>query len=556
MSIRRQLTVRAKLSATFGFLVALVLLVAVLALHSLSAANEDFKLYVDGVDARSWVAEKIRISAAQRMADLADLSAATTAEGAAAAQSRLDTADQALLNALHRLQTMVSPPTDATPYSRSLVAQIDDKLRTEGAQLASQQVSALLNGLNATSGPSDYYVRLMTDAGDTAAVWGWRPTLARYGTTHLPNLTTSQVAARAGAAFTVPSDLARSHWRAVTYQTSAGGSVVIALPLAGTRDTTETMVAVLLLSGAGILLLGALAAGWAVRRSLRPLVEIEHTAAAIAAGDLSRRVPALPESTEVGRLGASLNGMLAQIEQAFAARTASEARMRQFVADASHELRTPLATIRGYAELYRMGALDEPAKVDDTMRRIEGSAARMGGLVEDLLLLARLDEGRPVAHEPVDLTVLAADAVSDLHALDPDRPARLVPLGPGAAAGPVVVTGDDGRLRQVVANLVGNVVRHTPAGTPVEIAVGTADGAGVLEVRDHGPGIDPAHAARVFERFYRVDKARSREMGGTGLGLSIVKHAVEQLHGTVEVESRIGCGSRFTVRLPRLAQQS
>lgn len=455
-----------------------------------------------------------------------------------------------LITALLGVGLVLAGATSAALLQRSLVAQIDDKLRTEGAQLASQQVSALLNGLNATSGPSDYYVRLMTDAGDTAAVWGWRPTLSRYGTPHLPNLTTSQVAARAGAAFTVPSDLARSHWRAVTYQTSAGGSVVIALPLAGTRDTTETMVAVLLLSGAGILLLGALAAGWAVRRSLRPLVAIEHTAAAIAAGDLSRRVPALPESTEVGRLGASLNGMLTQIEQAFAARTASEARMRQFVADASHELRTPLATIRGYAELYRMGALDEPAKVDDTMRRIEGSAARMGGLVEDLLLLARLDEGRPVAHEPVDLTVLAADAVSDLHALDPDRPARLVPLGPGAAAGPVVVTGDDGRLRQVVANLVGNVVRHTPAGTPVEIAVGTADGAGVLEVRDHGPGIDPVHAARVFERFYRVDASRTRESGGAGLGMAIVAAIVGAHRGHVSLAETPGGGTTVRVVVP------
>jgi two-component system OmpR family sensor kinase len=242
--------------------------------------------------------------------------------------------------------------------------------------------------------------------------------------------------------------------------------------------------------------------------------------------------------------------MLAQIEQAFAVRAASEARMRRFVADASHELRTPLATVRGYAELYRMGALDEPAKVDDTMRRIEGSATRMGGLVEDLLLLARLDEGRPVAREPVDLTVLAADAVSDLHALDPDRPARLVPLDPGTNGGPVEVTGDDARLRQVVANLVGNVVRHTPAGTPVEIAVGTADGAGVLEVRDHGPGIDPAHAARVFERFYRVDASRTRESGGAGLGMAIVAAIVGAHRGHVSLAETPGGGTTVRVAVP------
>jgi len=439
----------------------------------------------------------------------------------------------------------------ATLLERSLIAQIDNKLQTEGATLATRQVTGLLNGLNANSGPSDYYVRLLSESGQTLANWGWGPTLSRSGTPDLPALTSNQAAARDNKPFTVRSDRSGSRWRAVTIPVTVGGpSVIIALPLGGTTDTTETMVAVLVLTGLGILLLGALAAGWAVRRSLRPLVGIEHTAAAIAAGDLSRRVPKLPESTEVGRLGASLNTMLAQIEQAFAIRSASEARMRRFVADASHELRTPLATIRGYAELYRMGALDEPEKVDDTMRRIEGSATRMGTLVEDLLLLARLDEGRPVAHEPVDLTVLAADAVSDLHALDPDRQAKLVPLDPAANGGPVVVTGDDQRLRQVVANLVGNVVRHTPAGTPVEIAVGTTDGVGVLEVRDHGPGIDPAHAARVFERFYRLDASRTRESGGAGLGMAIVAAIVAAHRGHVSLAETPGGGTTVRVVVP------
>jgi two-component system OmpR family sensor kinase len=438
----------------------------------------------------------------------------------------------------------------ATLLERSLIAQIDNKLQNEGTALASQQIRALVTGLNANSGPSDYYVRLLSDSGQPLAAWGWPTTLNRSGTPDLPALTPDQVAPREGVPFTVKSNVSGSHWRAVAYRAPVGGSVIIALPLGGTTDTTETMVAVLVLTGLGILLLGALAAGWAVRRSLRPLVGIEHTAAAIAAGDLSRRVPKLPESTEVGRLGASLNTMLAQIEQAFAIRSASEARMRRFVADASHELRTPLATIRGYAELYRMGALDEPEKVDDTMRRIEGSATRMGTLVEDLLLLARLDEGRPVAHEPVDLTVLAADAVSDLHALDPDRQAKLVPLGPDASGGPVVVTGDDQRLRQVVANLVGNVVRHTPAGTPVEIAVGTTDGVGVLEVRDHGPGIDPAHASRVFERFYRLDASRTRESGGAGLGMAIVAAIVGAHRGHVSLTETPGGGTTVRVVVP------
>ena len=308
---------------------------------------------------------------------------------------------------------------------------------------------------------------------------------------------------------------------------------------------------VLLLSGLGIVLLGAAAGTWAVRRSLKPLREIETTAAAIAAGDLSQRVPAASEHTEVGRLSAALNGMLAQIEQAFGAQTASEARMRRFVADASHELRTPLATIRGYGELYRMGALTTTDQVDDTMRRIEQSATRMGALVEDLLALARLDEGRPMRTGPVDLTVLAADAVSDLHALDPARPTRLVPLEDGAQSGPCVVVGEESRLRQVLANLVGNAVQHTPSGTPVEIAVGLLpSGEGAIEVRDHGPGIDPEHAARVFERFYRVDASRGRDSGGAGLGMAIVAAIVAAHDGSVRLAQTPGGGTTVRVALP------
>ena len=437
--------------------------------------------------------------------------------------------------------------TSAALLQRSLVAQIDDKLRTEGYQIAQAQAS---NWWSQTPvGPSDYYVRLQV--GENEIPWLTNSARTTYGTPQVPDMTADQANARNNVPFTVPSDRAGSRWRVIAFATTTyGGSVVVALPLSGARETTETMAAVLLLSGLGILLLGGLAAGWAVRRSLKPLAQIEDTAAAIAAGDLSRRVPTLPESTEVGRLAASLNGMLAQIEQAFGVRTASETRMRRFVADASHELRTPLATIRGYAELYRMGATSEPEQVADTMRRIEGSATRMGTLVEDLLLLARLDEGRPVAQEPVDLTVLAADAVSDLHALDPDRPARLVPLAPTGLGGPVLVTGDDARLRQVVANLVGNVVRHTPAGTPVEIAVGATDGVGVLEVRDHGPGIDPQHAARVFERFYRVDASRTRESGGAGLGMAIVAAIVAAHRGHVSLAETPGGGTTVRVVVP------
>ncbi|WP_456786686.1 sensor histidine kinase [Cellulomonas sp. P5_C5] len=436
----------------------------------------------------------------------------------------------------------------------TLVGQVDTKLQTEGSELAESTVNSLSRGFGSSMTPSDYYVRLEVGSVDQETI---SPSAAdRYGTPTVPDLTTAQLEASEGEPFTVDSTRPGSTWRAVAYPIYTGdgtpaGSIVVALPLGDIERTVRHMSLVLLLSGLGIVLLGAAAGTWAVRRSLKPLREIETTAAAIADGDLSQRVPAASEHTEVGRLSAALNGMLAQIEQAFGAQTASEARMRRFVADASHELRTPLATIRGYGELYRMGALTTTDQVDDTMRRIEQSATRMGALVEDLLALARLDEGRPMSTAPVDLTVLAADAVSDLHALDPSRATRLVPLVDGVPSGPCIVVGQESRLRQVLANLVGNAVQHTPPGTPVEIAVGyLPSGEGAIEVRDHGPGIDPEHAARVFERFYRVDASRGRDSGGAGLGMAIVAAIVDAHDGTVRLAQTPGGGTTVQIALP------
>ncbi|AEE44786.1 sensor histidine kinase [Cellulomonas fimi] len=452
---------------------------------------------------------------------------------------------------------LLAGAASATLLSRTLVAQVDAKLVTEGVGLAKTLARTVLTEQLPDEDaylPTDYAVAFTTTEGTRWASGG--SAVDAHGVPRLPELTPSQAAERAGEPFTIASSQEDSRWRAVAYpvylERSARvvGSVVVALPLGEIHSTVKSMTLALLLSGVGILGLGVLAGGWAVRRSLRPLRQIEATAAAIAAGDLSRRVTTAPPTTEVGRLGDALNGMLAQIEQAFGVSTASEARMRRFVADASHELRTPLATIRGYGELYRMGALTERTQVDDTMRRIEDSATRMGTLVEDLLALARLDENRPLRHDPVDLTVLAADAVSDLRALDPSRTARLVPLDAGGTTGACVVRGEEARLRQVVANLVGNVVRHTPEGTPVELAVGVRDGRGVLEVRDHGPGIDPEHAARVFERFYRVDASRGRDSGGAGLGMAIVAAIVTAHGGTVGLHETPGGGTTVHVALP------
>jgi len=446
---------------------------------------------------------------------------------------------------------VVAGVTAATFLERSLLTPVDEKLAAEAQAVAEDALRFLSSG-GGILGPTDYYVRVQTPDDEARLVS--QVAEDSYGAPRVADLTALEASAISGTPFTVPSTHAGSPWRVVAYPFQAPGgttgSVVVGLPLKDIHRTVVAMSWSLAASGLVIVVAGVLIGGWAVRRSLRPLGEIERTAAMIAAGDLSQRVPVAPETTEVGRLGVALNGMLAQIEEAFDARTASEARMRRFVADASHELRTPLAAVRGYAELYRMGALTTNEQVTDTMHRIEDSARRMGSLVEDLLALARLDEGRRGKLTQVDLTVLAADAVSDLRALDPQRRVRLESLD--GVTGPRTVLGDEQRLRQVLANLVGNVARHTPPATPVEIAVGAGDDdrTAVLEVRDHGPGIAPEHAERVFERFYRVDASRTRDSGGSGLGMAIVAAIVESHGGRVAVHETPGGGATVRVELP------
>jgi two-component system OmpR family sensor kinase len=325
------------------------------------------------------------------------------------------------------------------------------------------------------------------------------------------------------------------------------GLLVVAVSMEDVDATMHRLLWLELTVAAGVLLALAGLAWWVVKLGLRPLEQMEETAGAIAAGDLSRRVEVVDERTEVGRLGIALNEMLHQIEKAFDERAASEARLRRFVADASHELRTPLTSIRGYAELFRRGAAERPEDLAKAMRRIEEEADRMGVLVEDLLLLARLDQGRPVERGPVDLTRIALDAVDDARAVAPGRPIAYAPDGA------IVVAGDEVRLRQVLANLLQNAHRHTPPQTPVHVRVRTEGDEAVIEVADEGPGIPPADAARVFERFWRADSSRARTSGGTGLGLAIVA-AIAQAHGgRAEVDSDVGRGTTFRVRIPRAA---
>ena len=352
--------------------------------------------------------------------------------------------------------------------------------------------------------------------------------------------------------FTVGSVKGGMSWRAALNIAPDGDVIVVASPLSDVTHTVSRLI--VLESGIGLVVLAVIAAvGYLViRRSLRPLVDVEHTAVAIAGGDLSRRVPDLDPRTEVGRLTRALNTMLGQIEHAFARQReseqsarASEERMRRFVADASHELRTPLTSIRGFAELYRQGAVTEPKEVTRLLRRVEDEATRMGLLVDDLLLLARLDQERPLSFTPVDLLTVAADVVHDARAVAPDRTIDL-----DVDNQPPIVLGDEARLHQVVANLVMNAVRHTPPDTDVQVRLASRSGRALIAVVDHGPGLSAQARERVFERFYRVDSSRTRDAGGSGLGLSIVSALVAAHGGSVSVEETTGGGATFIVALP------
>ncbi|HEY3615099.1 MAG TPA: HAMP domain-containing sensor histidine kinase [Gaiellales bacterium] len=322
-------------------------------------------------------------------------------------------------------------------------------------------------------------------------------------------------------------------------------TLVLGAPLHETDTTLDQLKWIELLVTAGVLFAALLLGLWLIRASLRPLRRIEATAAAIGAGDLSRRVEPDGGTTEIGRLGGALNAMLGQIEDAFAERSASEARLRRFISDASHELRTPIAAVSAYAELFDRGARDRPDDLERSMTGIQRETRRMGLLVGDLLLLARLDQGRPLETKPVDLTALAGDAVDAAHVMQPGRPIAL------EAPAVVTVTGDGERLRQVIDNLLANVRAHTPTEASATVRVRHEGGLAVLEVADTGPGLSGEQTAHVFERFYRGDPSRSRDHGGAGLGLAIVAAIVEAHGGTVEVESELGTGTTFRVWLPQ-----
>jgi two-component system OmpR family sensor kinase len=325
------------------------------------------------------------------------------------------------------------------------------------------------------------------------------------------------------------------------------GITIAAVPM---REVDQTLNRLLLVEGlviGGVLLALGATAFFVVRLGLRPLDRIERTAGEIAAGQLSHRVSPATPRTEVGRLGLALNAMLDRLERAFAERTASEERLRQFLSDASHELRTPLASIRGYAELHRMGATEDAGETELAMKRIEDESKRMGVLVEDLLTLARLDEEPELRREAVDLAALAHDAAVDARAVAPERTISL------DAPDSAVVSGDPHQLRQVLANLARNALVHTPAGTPIEISVSMNGEIAEISVRDHGPGLPADSGDSLFDRFWRAEGGRQRGKAGAGLGLAIVQGVLAAHGGQVSAENAPGGGALFLVRLPRRA---
>ncbi|WP_405138196.1 sensor histidine kinase [Nocardia sp. NBC_01388] len=355
-------------------------------------------------------------------------------------------------------------------------------------------------------------------------------------------------------------DGSTTRWRVLTV-TNRYGSTTIGVSLADNLQTVSGLIYFELATGATALLLLGCGGYLVVRRGLRPLRQVEETAAAIAGGDLHRRVPVRGVDTEVDHLARSLNEMLAQIQHGVAATEASEeaarrseAKMRRFIADASHELRTPLTTIRGFAELYRQGASTDAAGV---LTRIENEASRMGLLVEDLLMLARVDANRPLARKPVDMLLIAGDTVHNAQAIAakqkpaPDAPDRSIRLEVLPGEGTLQVIGDETRLRQVLTNLVGNALTHTPVQARITVRLTPFPDEVRVDVVDGGPGLSPESAARVFERFYRADASRARASGGTGLGLSIVQALVLAHGGQVTLDTVQGEGATFTVSLPR-----
>ena len=438
-------------------------------------------------------------------------------------------------------------------YSRAQYQNLDDQLRSSQSVVARQLTEAAGlgggpgGGGGKGDGPSPDSHPVIAAPGtyaelrdSTGAVVGTPIRTTSNGDPKIPDVLPAST-----KPFTVGSTTASGDWR--VYASPAphpaeGYTVVIAVPTSEVTASLDRLVLIEAIAGLTLLVLLSTGSWLILRHGLRPLENMATSARSISAGDLSQRVTPADGHSEVGQLGLALNTMLGEIEGAFAEREETEQRLRQFLADASHELRTPLTSIQGFAELFRIGADNEHIDQMVISRRIEEESARMMTLVEDLLLLARLDETRPSERSAVDLAVLAADACSDAAATEADRSIIL------EAPEPVVVSGDSDQLRQAIANLVTNALSHTPTGTPIEVGARLTNGTATIVVRDHGPGLEPEALAHVFDRFWQADRARVG--AGAGLGLSIVAGIAHQHGGTASAANHPDGGAVFTVAIP------
>jgi len=394
--------------------------------------------------------------------------------------------------------------------------------------------------------PSDISVTLLDANGVVMGTLGGSQSPQRIQTL-VSGITPNQVASYQNKPFTLESQSSGPGYRVLARNLPSGtGSVITSVSLSGVEKSINQLRFLFLAVGFMVLIILALGARRIIGISLKPLTTVEETAEAFARGDFSARLPEARNDTEVGRLTSALNQMLGRIEESFAARVASEDRLRRFVADASHELRTPLTAIRGFAELHRQGAIQGEAKTSELVRRIEQESIRMSTLVEDLLLLARLDQSREMESEPVDVKTLIEECVASARAAGPDHPITLA-----LPQDDLFILGDSNRIHQVVSNLLANARTHTPTGTKINIAASQDERGTFIEVSDQGPGLSVEDQARIFERFYRADPSRVRNGGeGSGLGLSIVDAVMKAHGGSVTVTSEPGKGATFTLFFP------
>lgn len=442
---------------------------------------------------------------------------------------------------------VVSNVALATTFRSYLVDRVDHQLQTAGGPLSGRRGPGPQNDSDNRALSEYFQADGDLDSGQIVSTGGYydpqnRPPPALAIKTVEEHIT--DVGGQAQP-FTTGATTGDGRWRVVVFASQFDPSIirVLAISLDGVDATLAHARAIQIAATLAALAALGLVSFWMIKLGVVPIAAMADTAEKISGGDLSHRVEHPDETTEAGRLGASLNSMLDRIEEAFRAREESEAKVRRFAADASHELRTPLTSIRGYAELYRAGALHDDAALADAMRRVESEAQRMGLLVEDLLALARLDQKQAAERSDVDLADIATDAVADARAVEPERRIEI-------DVHSAVVHADEPGLRQVVANLLTNVRAHTPAGTPARVSVTSHNGTAELRVADEGPGMPPEIAEHVFERFFRADKVRTGSEGGTGLGLAIVDSIVRANGGSVSVSSREGAGSEFVITLP------